>query len=734
VTSTRLGLEIPGPVAFISESKICCSIFKMEEELCRLQASVTTQASLVRQLKKDKASSDAIADGVAILVDLRAKLAEMEKSLQGEEDTFNRKAFDELLLRKMYIVPSFEIHNGPAGFFDYGPPACALKANILSQWREHFPMEDNMLEMECTNLTPSSVLETSGHVERFTDFMVRDEKTGEGFRADKLLEDGIDAFLEANPSMPIDEKESHRVIQRQADAFPAEELHQMLIKYNIKSPSNKENGLTFPFPFNLMFKTTIGPEGTQVGFLRPETAQGLFVNFKRLLEYNQARMPFAAAQIGTGFRNEINPRNGLLRVREFCMAEIEHFVHPEKKNHPKFSLVADTNLVLFTADAQLTTGKTVEMTIGEAVRSGLVANETLGYFMSRTQKFLLKIGVDAKRLRFRQHLCTEMAHYAADCWDAEIKLSYGWIECVGHADRACYDLLCHSEKTGVPLVAAERLEKPIMIDKIICEPNKRLLGPKFKGDQKKVIALLEGLDGAELDAFKSKIEKEGTALVGDFEIDTSLVTFKAEKRNIFEAKFAPHVIEPSFGIGRIVYSVMEHSFGQRENDDSRCIMNLKPCVAGVKLGIFRLVNNNAGMDAVVEKIRRQMRDGAINVRVDSTSGTIGRRYSRADELGIPFGVTVDFDTLVDNTVTLRDRTSMSQVRLPLGDLSHVVAQLVSENLTWETVSTMFVVVNQGTDEDDKNAETKGAGAKSTDRITLERTARATFYRPNFDLL
>lgn len=142
-------------------------------------------------------------------------------------------------------------------------------------------------------------------------------------------------------------------IQRQADAYSAEDLHAMLKKYNAKSPSNPENDLTTPFPFNLMFRTTIGPEGTAVGYLRPETAQGLFVNFRRLLDYNQQKMPFAAAQIGLGFRNEIAPRNGLLRVREFCMAEIEHFVNPKDKTHSKFRKVADKALVLFPADAQV---------------------------------------------------------------------------------------------------------------------------------------------------------------------------------------------------------------------------------------------------------------------------------------------------------------------------------------------------------------------------------------------
>ena len=155
--------------------------------------------------------------------------------------------------------------------------------------------------------------------------MVRDEVTGECFRADKLLEDSIDEFLadKKNSHLSSQEVEQHRIVQRQADAYTAEELNEKLKAYEVKSPTNKENSLTFPFPFNLMFKTTIGPEGNQVGFLRPETAQGLFVNFRRLLDFNQGRMPFAAAQIGLGFRNEIAPRSGLIRVREFCMAEIE---------------------------------------------------------------------------------------------------------------------------------------------------------------------------------------------------------------------------------------------------------------------------------------------------------------------------------------------------------------------------------------------------------------------------
>ncbi len=184
-----------------------------EEDAYSLQAKITTFQSSIKEMKKNGAPTAAVLEEVAKMTELRAKLAELQKTEQLTAEVFNRKAFDELILRKMYIVQSFEIHNGPAGLFDYGPPAAALKSNVLSLWRRHFALEDNMLEMECTNLTPSCVLEASGHVERFTDFMVRDVITTECFRADKLLEDAIDDLLMKNPNMPIQEQEAHKIIQ-----------------------------------------------------------------------------------------------------------------------------------------------------------------------------------------------------------------------------------------------------------------------------------------------------------------------------------------------------------------------------------------------------------------------------------------------------------------------------------------------------------------------------------------
>ena len=198
-------------------------------------------------------------------------------------------------------------------------------------------------------------------------------------------------------------------------------------------------------------------------------------------------MPFASASIGKSFRNEISPRSGLLRVREFLMAEIEHFVDPESgKKHSRFEEVQGTTLSLLNRNTQLAgSTKIDEMTIGEAVSTKLVDNETLGYFLARIQEFLLKLGVDKSKLRFRQHMANEMAHYAADCWDAELYTSYGWIECVGCADRSAYDLTVHRDKTGAALCVRETRAEPLKIEEYQINIDRKKFGPKFKKDAKK---------------------------------------------------------------------------------------------------------------------------------------------------------------------------------------------------------------------------------------------------------
>ena len=270
----------------------------------------------------------------------------------------------------------------------------------------------------------------------------------------------------------------------------------------------------------------------------------------------------------------------------------------------------------------------------------------------------------------------------------------GWIECVGHADRSCYDLEQHSSRTGVPMVASERLPEPVLVEKLVAEPNKKLIGPRFKGAQKAVKDAIEALEGDALLAVKSAIESDGKASVGaegQFEITSELISFSMQKRTVVECKYTPSVIEPSFGIGRILYAILEHSFSQRDGDEQRCVMSFRPNVAPIKVGLFRLTSH-ALFDHTVSRIHELLHGADITCRVDSSSGSVGRRYSRADELGIPFGITIDFQSLIDGSVTVRDRNSMSQVRVPQHNLLGLMRQLVLEEVSWGTVLERFVVV------------------------------------------
>mmetsp|Transcript_8413 Transcript_8413/g.13323 ORF Transcript_8413/g.13323 Transcript_8413/m.13323 type:complete len:710 (-) Transcript_8413:854-2983(-) len=697
---------------------------QMQDELDALNAQITKQGSTVRQLKKDGAGADVIEEAVRALQALKISATELSEKLQGDEPEFNRKSFDDLIIRKMFVVPSFEIHGGVKGLFDLGPPACGLKAAMIDLWRKHFVLAENMLEMECTCLTPEVVLKTSGHVDRFTDLMVRDPQTGECFRADKLLEDAIDDLLEKNPTMDSATKDEHLKVQRQADAFSPEELDKLLLQYECKAPSGEPYSPSFPF--NLMFRTSIGPEGTAIGFLRPETAQGLFVNFRRLLDLNAQKMPFAAAQIGLGFRNEIAPRSGLLRVREFCMGEIEHFVDPNDKSHPNFPSVADKELVLFGRDDQLGSGKTKVITIGEAVASGLVNNETLGYFMARTQLYMEKIGMDPARLRFRQHLATEMAHYAADCWDLEIKSSYGWVECVGHADRACYDLDVHAKATRTPMVATMKYDTPKEMEVAKLKFDRKLLGMAFKKDARTVSGALDALadDWKDFEPIATALETDGATTVDGFEITKEMVSWEKTTKKVHEVKFTPSVIEPSFGMGRILYSLLEHSFYQRDMDEQRCVMRFKPQVAPQKCAVLP-ISSSAECNSVVDEIAASLMENDLATRVDKSSAALGRRYARSDEIGVPFAVTVDFDTLRDDTVTIRERDSMIQVRLPKKEVPHVIYDIVHSRMTWDDLTKKYPVVQVDEGEGGATSASAAPGAKTV----VVSNSRGRFSRP-----
>lgn len=516
----------------------------------------------------------------------------------------DRPTLDSLLRRRLFYTPAFEIYGGVSGLYDYGPPGCSLQANIIDTWRKHFVLEEDMLEVDCTMLTPHEVLKTSGHVDKFADWMCKDPKSGEIFRADHLVEEVLESRLNGDKEargqkVEIDEekdaKKKKRVKETKAvklddpvvkeyeevlariDNYDGNELGLLITKYDIKNPVTGGTLLP-PVAFNLMFQTSIGPSSNLAGYLRPETAQGQFLTFQKLLEFNQHSMPFASACIGKSFRNEISPRSGLLRVREFLMAEIEHFVDPTSgKKHPRFSEVKDVELVLLDRKVQLEGRTDVRrITIGEAVSTGLVDSESLGYFIARIYLFLKRLGIDPEKVRFRQHMANEMAHYATDCWDAELFTSYGWIECVGCADRSAYDLTVHSKKTGAPLCVRENLADPLKIEEWVIDIEKRKFGPRFKKDGKAVEVAVDALSQGLREKLSIELSEKGKIAVevpgvgnGKVEIDNDLIKIEKRTRVEHTREYTPNVIEPAFGIGRIFYSLIEHVYWTRQDSEER---------------------------------------------------------------------------------------------------------------------------------------------------------------------
>lgn len=632
---------------------------------------------------------------------------------------FPREALESVLKRRFFFAPSFEIYGGVSGLYDYGPPGCALQANIVDTWRKHFVLEEDMLEVDCTMLTPHEVLKTSGHVDKFADWMCRDLKTGEIFRADHLVEEVIEARLkgdreargivEETPEEEDDQKkkrkkkvkeikaiklddevvEEYNTILAKIDGYSGPELGELMVKYNIGNPATGEP-LEKPIEFNLMFETAIGPSGQLKGYLRPETAQGQFLNFNKLLDFNNERMPFASASIGKSFRNEISPRSGLLRVREFLMAEIEHFVDPENKSHANFDTVKDLKIDLLSKEVQQA-GKTdiLKISIGEAVAQGIIDNETLGYFIGRIYLFLTKIGVNPQKLRFRQHMSNEMAHYAQDCWDAELQTSYGWIECVGCADRSAYDLSVHAAKTKEKLSVREALKEPVTVEEFDVIVEKKKFGPTFRKDAPKVEEWLNSRTQCDLEKLANELSEKckiSTKIPGTAnevtEIPAELVKIEKNKKTVHIREYTPNVIEPSFGIGRIIYAIFEHSFWSRPEDSARAVLSFPPLVAPTKVLVVPLMNNKELQEAT-KKVKSTLRTAQIPFKVDDSGASIGKRYARNDELGTPFGITVDYETIEDGSVTLRDRDSTTQVRGSLVDVVAAIENITYRGFSWE---------------------------------------------------
>ena len=545
--------------------------------------------------------------------------------------------------RRGFIWPSFEMYGGVAGMYDYGPLGCALKNNIVEMWRSIYKGREGFVEIDSETVNPREVFKASGHLDNFADLITYCQKCQAPYRADHMVKDFYD-----NP-----------------DILTPKQLEEAFVKHKIKCPAC--GGDLGPVEeFNLMFRTNIGPGNARVGYMRPETAQGIFVNYSNLYRYNREKLPMGVIQTGRSYRNEIAPRQGMIRMREFNQMEVELFVDPEDKDWVRFPEIENGTLDLIpNTTLQLTT-----MTVKEAVEKGVIANRVLAYFVYTTKQLLISLGIDEKRLRFREHEKDEMAHYAADCWDAEVLLSYGWTEIVGIADRGNWDLSRHAQFSGEDLSHFKKYDEPRETEVEKIQPNSKALGPTFKGKAKAISDAISAMPPSAIVDGKLKVNVDGE------EIELGSEFFEVVKRveKVTGDRVIPHVIEPSHGLDRIFYSVLEHAYEYDEKEDY-VVMHLNPMVAPIKVGVFPLMEKD-GLDVVAKTIYESVHTHRVEAYYDG-SGTIGRRYARMDEVGTPWCITVDYDSLQNGTVTIRDRDTKEQKRIVATDAPKIIDDLLA---------------------------------------------------------
>ena len=545
----------------------------------------------------------------------------------------------EMLVRRGFLWQSFEIYGGMAGFIDYGPLGNGVRRKLENLWREFFVINERAVEIDTPTIGVEEVFIASGHASSFTDVAIECNECGRIFRADHYIKEKLG--IEAEETI--------------------ESVKEVMELYDLRC----ECGGSFKQPenINLMFSTTIGPGRGKKGYLRPETAQGIFIDFKRLSDYFRDKLPFGVTQIGRAYRNEISPRQGVIRLREFNQAELEFFVDPRNKTHPQFRQYRNQKIKLVDKF-----DNEHDITLSEAVEKGIIAHELLAYFIAKTREFLLKAGLKDEKLRFRQHKDDERAHYAVDCWDAEALTSYGWVEIVGIADRSDYDLSKHTQHSGEDLSVFIPFKEPIKVKKKKTIPKMDKIGPAFKDKAKKIVELLEKVEPSE----KIELEVDGEKVV----LTTEYFEIKEVEEEVHGERIIPHVIEPSFGLDRITYSILEHAFDKDIVDgEERRVLRLKRWMAPVQVAVLPLLSKDEFIN-VAQDVLEMLKANGIFTEYDD-SGSIGRRYRRYDEIGTPFCITIDHQTLEDNTITIRDRDTTKQVRVKIDELVVVLKELLN---------------------------------------------------------
>ncbi|VBB17736.1 glycyl-tRNA synthetase [Yasminevirus sp. GU-2018] len=591
--------------------------------------------------------------------------------------------FRELLKRTQYISPAFEIYGSPAGFQVYGVLGSGLKRRVLELWRSIMcPMRStdsfSIFEIDTPIVGPESVYVASGHVAQFTDPVVKD-KDGRIERVDHYLKARI-----RESKLSDDEKESKI---NTLDDLSMEELQKMMELFgeaDRKFEKIEKQNLMLSTKTNLSDSTS---------YLRPETAQGLFSEFKNLFKFNNECLPFGIAQTGRVYRKEISPRP-FVRLREFEQAEIEVFHDPQVPLKVS-DTVLNTEVNVFDISAQESgerySFETSKKTIGQMVDKGL--NTFIALFMHRIIMFMNILGVSKERIRFRQHLKNELAHYSSDCWDMEYLVrdrsvvveevhpeESTWIEVIGIADRGCYDLTQHQTGSGSNMSVRRKFDPPQEKSFVNVKFNMKLMAKNFKQDVQLIRTYIEDRCAKD-DAFASELIANSSehktieiAIEGKtFALGPDMINISREIKKIAYEEFVPHVIEPSFGIDRLVYSVLNSRYWVRPEDSDRAVLSLNPSIAPIQVAILPLYTKDIMMrhvPAVTASVSKLF----TNYTVDCSGASIGKRYSRMDEIGVPFAITIDYQTDEDNTVTVRCRDSTEQERVSIDDLPKYLAQ------------------------------------------------------------
>ena len=512
-----------------------------------------------------------------------AKVEEGEKPKKAEavatKDTEIFEKIMSLAKRRGFFYPAAEIHTAIAGFWSFGPLGAAMKRRIENLWREAFVKGEGYYEVEGANILPAAVFSASGHLAGFTDPLVQCKRCHSTYRADKIIEQAAGIFV--------------------PERTPAEEIDKIIADNKIKCPGCGGQ-LAETRLFNMMFEVSIGAtEPREAAYLRPETCQINFIDFANVYRAMRPKLPFGIAQIGRSFRNEISPRQGLLRQREFTQAEMEVFFNPADKSFARFAEKKD-----YVLNVQRTGSEKMEyITAGELVKKGIVKYELIAYHLGKMQKFMNDLGIPLENIRLREQDPKERPFYAESAFDCEVQTALGWVEVAANHYRTDYDLGSHAKATGKDLAAT--------------------------------------LDSGE--------------------------------------KIIPHVWEISEGVDRTMFCVLLQAYVDDKKRGWEWLM-LEPKVAPYAAAVFPLVSK----DGLVEKAREVHAALAkcYDVLFDEP-GSIGKRYARADEIAVPFCITIDYDTLKDSTVTIRDRNNTKQRRVKIAELASVLWALVFGGAAFE---------------------------------------------------